>query len=141
MDRPLKLSRLIYLFFITLTFFISRVGGVDVEDLDVLTSYIAVLNRGLVFEREEIIFGHSQMKLMTAIITLDRLIYNNNFENDFCKRELNMVDHKFNKTMERYREITYAIFQAKNMFTTSPVPKYALFLRDRTTPRFVKFTA
>ena len=91
------------------------------EDLDVLTSYIVVLNRGLVFEREEIIFGHSQMKLMTAIITLDRLTDNNNFENKFCKRELNMVDHKFNKTMERYREITYAIFQAKNMFTGAEI--------------------
>ena len=85
MDRPLKLSRLIYLFFITLKFFISRVGGVDVEDLDVLTSYIVVLNRGLVFEREEIIFGHSQMKLMTAIITLDRLTYNNILKMTFVK--------------------------------------------------------
>ena len=32
-----------------------------------------------------------------------------------------MVDQKFNKTMERYREITYAIFQAKNMFTSAEI--------------------
>ena len=91
------------------------------EELDALTSYIVIPNRGLVFEREGTIFAHPQMKLMTAIITLDRLTYNNNFENDFCKRELNMVDQKFNKTMERYREITYAIFQAKNMFTSAEI--------------------
>ena len=69
------------------------------------------------------------MKLMTAIITLDRLQYNNNFENDFCKKELDIVDHKSNETTKRFKEITYAIFQAKNIKTGILMYSYFLCIR------------
>ena len=89
--------------------------------VDASTEYVVVPNRGLLFQRTGTIFSHPQMNLMMAVITLEPLRYEQTPENRICREALWAIERKFNATMDKYHNITQAIFQSKNIFTTEEI--------------------
>ncbi|KAL5258186.1 hypothetical protein ACHWQZ_G012973 [Mnemiopsis leidyi] len=116
----------LYLWFYTALSFVNPGTTVSInydlhEEVDASTDYVVIPNLGLQFTREGTIFAHPQINLMTAIVTLNPLAYPNTQENRICREALWSVERKFNSTMQKYKEITEAIFEAKNIFTTDEI--------------------
>ena len=104
------------------------------DQVDAATDYVIIPNRGLKFTRAGTIFSHPQMNLMTAVITLDPLKFEPTHQNTICREALWNVERRFNKTMEKYKAITHAIFQAKNIFTTEEVCEIFTSNKTQNTP-------
>ena len=86
-------------------------------ELDVdISQYHVIPDRGVVLERFGTIFAHPQLKIMTAVITLDRLELTTD-----CNSELQSVLDDFNTQMTKYRQMTEAVFEAQRIFTSREV--------------------
>ena len=95
-------------------------GDFDTK-VDATTEFVVYPTRGLTFQRSGTILSHPQMNLLTAVITLDPLKYRQTRENIICREALWSVERRFNATMRKYKNITDAIFQSKNIFTTEEI--------------------
>ena len=89
--------------------------------VDAATEFVVYENRGVTFRRTGTIFSHPQMNLMSAVITLNPLKHRRTHENVICRESLWNVERRFNATMQKYKNITDAIFQSKTIFSTGEV--------------------
>lgn len=87
--------------------------------LDPFTTLIAVPERGLLLERQGTVLSHTSAQLMTVIVTIDPIDFDNSIESFRCRRSLDPIITNVHKTLKQYEAITQAIFEAKRIFTTN----------------------
>ena len=81
-----------------------------------MSQYHVIPGRGVVLERFGTIFAHPQLKIMTAVITLDKLELRPD-----CNSELQTVKTDFDTQIKNYRLMTEAVFKAQRIFTSREV--------------------
>ena len=112
--HPINRMTTNYIIVVFIMLFYNCRAEVDEQDT---SQYVVIPNRGVLLERYGTIFSHPQMNIMTAVITLDKLDYNETCDG----LNLGTVTDNFNNQMKKYNEMTKAVFEAQNIFTSQEV--------------------